>query len=131
MEFPALAPTSRSFRPGDYPIRQFRSQSGAEIRILYGDSRTGMTLELSYENITDENAELFLDHYEEMKGTYNTFGIEPALAGNRAKTGWRGSSDALGAGATGNAYRYESPPQLEQVRPNVSTVKVSLIGVHQ
>jgi hypothetical protein len=123
MAFPALVPTSRSFDAGDYPIKTFKSQNGAETRILYGSNRTNMKLSLSYANITDANAELFLDHYDEMKGTFTTFGIDVA------KRGWEGNIDAIGATTHGNAYRYESAPQLTQVRPGVSTVTVSLIGV--
>jgi len=123
MAFPALVPTSRSFDAGDYPIKTFKSQNGAETRILYGSNRTNMKLSLSYANITDANAELFLDHYDEMKGTFTTFGIDVA------KRGWEGNIDAIGAATHGNAYRYESAPQLTQVRPGVSTVTVSLIGV--
>lgn len=124
MNYPSQKPTSRSFDPGDFPIKKFRSQSGVEVRILYGSNRTNMRLSLTYENISDDAAEEFLDHYEEMKGTFNTFFIGPD-----ARTGWEGEFDALGAGASGNAYRYESPPQVQQVRPGISSVTVSLIGV--
>lgn len=124
MAFPTLVPTSRSFDAGDYPIRTFKSQNGAETRILYGSNRTNMKLSLSYANITDANAELFLDHYDEMKGTFTVFGVNKIV-----RAGWKGSRDALGASAAGNAYRYESAPQVVQVRPGISTVTVNLIGV--
>tara|TARA_B100001063_G_scaffold241704_1_gene269072 strand:+ start:3942 stop:4322 length:381 start_codon:yes stop_codon:yes gene_type:complete len=125
MAFPSLVPTSRSFDAGDYPIRTFKSQNGAETRILYGSNRTNMKLSLSYTNITDANAELFLDHYDEMKGTFTTF----TVARDAGKGGWEGNGDAIGAEGHGNKYRYESAPQLTQVRPGVSTVTVNLIGV--
>jgi hypothetical protein len=38
MAFPTLTPTSREFTPGAWPIKNYNSQSGAEIRILYGIS---------------------------------------------------------------------------------------------
>jgi len=125
MAFPELVPTSRSFDAGDYPIKTFKSQNGAETRILYGSNRTNMKLSLSYANITDANAELFLDHYDEMKGTFTTF----TVGRDAGKGGWEGNADAIGANSHGNAYRYESAPQLTQVRPGVSTVTVNLIGV--
>jgi hypothetical protein len=40
MPFPVLRPTSRDFKPGDYPIKAYNAQSGAEVRILYGDTRS-------------------------------------------------------------------------------------------
>ena len=124
MSYPSYKPTARTFDPGDYPIKKFKSQNGVELRILYGSNRTNIKMSLTYDNITDAAAEEFLDHYDEMKGTFNTFSI-----GAQAKTGWEGNSDAIGAGASGNAYRYESAPQVQQVRPGISPVTVNLIGV--
>jgi len=126
MTFPTLVPTARSFDSGNYPVKTFKSQTGSETRILYGSRRTNMKLQLTYANVTDANAELFLDHYDQMKGTFTTFEIGGA-SGSRG--GWEGNSDALGAQTHGNSYRYEGPPQLTQVRPGISTVTVNLIGV--
>lgn len=125
MAFPALVPTSRSFESGDYPIKTFKAQNGKEHRILYGSNRTNMKLSLTYANITDANAELFLDHYDETQGTFQTFDV-PSETG---KGGWKGNQDAISATIHGNSYRYESAPQLVQVRPGISTVTVNLIGV--
>lgn len=123
MAFPTLQPTSRNFNPGDYPIKTFRSQSGAETRILYGSQRTNMSLELSYDNITDSNAGLFLTHFDEVQGTYQTFTVPSAV-----RSGWAGSSTALDVTGA-NAWRYAESPQVTAVRPGVSSVRVKLIGV--
>ena len=90
MDFPALVPSSRNYNSGDYAVRTFRAQSGAESRILYGDSRFGATLELQYQNITDKNAQTFVGHYENVKGTYGTFTLPL-----RVIEGWDGSSRLL------------------------------------
>ena len=124
MAFPNLIPTSRSFESGDYPVKTFKSQNGAEVRILYGDKRTNMKLSLSYANITDAEAEQFLDHFDEVQGTFKTFTLSTL-----ARNGWTGNKDALGAQTHGNDYRYEKPPQQVSVRPGISTVTVNLIGV--
>jgi hypothetical protein len=90
MAFPSLIPTSRAFDPGDYPIKTFKSQNGAETRILYGSERTNVKLQLSYANIGDASAELFLDHFDETKGTFSTFALpDGPLAG------WSANTDAL------------------------------------
>tara|TARA_R100000458_G_C8254785_1_gene231060 strand:+ start:864 stop:1118 length:255 start_codon:yes stop_codon:yes gene_type:complete len=83
-----------------------------------------MQLALIYKNISDTNAELFLDHYHEMKGTYKTFAI-----GTNAKEGWSGNNDAIEAVPWGNNYRYNAPPKVTQVKPGISNVQVNLIGV--
>ena len=124
MDFPALTPTGRTFESGDFPIKTFKAQNGAETRILYGSNRTNMKLQLTYANITDAQAKEFLTHYDQVRGTFDTFNL-----GEEARAGWAQESSLLGAQATGNKYRYENSPQLVQVRPGTSTVTVNLIGV--
>ena len=121
-----LVPTARSFESGDFPVKTFKAQNGSETRILYGSSRTNMKLALTYANIKDADAELFLDHYDQVQGTFQTFALGTAAA---ARGGWEGNQDALGAQTHGNNYRYEKPPTVAQVRPGISTVTVNLIGV--
>lgn len=123
MAFPEIAPTSRSFDPGDFPSKTYNSQSGSEIRILYGSQRTKMKLSLGYENITDANADLFLTHYESVNGTFSTFELPSAVF-----SGWSGLASSLDASGS-NSWRYEQPPQVASVRPGLSSVTISLIGV--
>ena len=87
MPFPVLPPTSRDFKPGDYPVKTYSAQSGAEVRILYGDTRTRMELSLGYDNATDAQAKQFLDHYDEVKGSFSTFEVDPS-----ARAGWGSTS---------------------------------------
>ena len=100
MPFPTLAPTSRTFEAGDYPIKTFTSQSGVETRILYGSRRTGQKMSLTYQNIFDHQAEEFVEHYDEVFGTLNAFSIASVGTADGAKTGWNGQSvpDAFSSG---------------------------------
>ena len=122
MAYPTLAPTGRSFSPGDYPIKTYQSQSGVETRILYGSKRTNMTLELSYDNITDADAQSFADHYDETKGSYLTFAIADAV-----RSGWTGAPTTIDV-VSGAAWRYDGPPAITAIKPGVSTVQVRLRG---
>jgi hypothetical protein len=126
MPFPSIKPTARDFTPGDWPVKTFNAQSGAEVRILYGDTRTRMEFVLGYDNISDAEAEQFLAHYDETKGTYLTFFVPPTV-----RAGWTGTSPplSLGGTATGNEFRYAEPPQVTAVRPGRSSVRVRLVGV--
>lgn len=125
VEFPTLKPTARTFESGDFPVKVYKAQNGSEHRILYGSRRTNMRLSLTFANITDAEAEQILDHYDQVQGTFGTV----ILQMKDAKAGWAGNQEALGAGAHGNSFRYENPPQLTSVRPGVSTVTVNFIGV--
>lgn len=124
MPFPTLRPTSRSFSAGDYPVKTFKAQSGAEVRILYGSKRTGMSIDLSYDNIADSQADDFVAHYDEVRGQFATFTLPSEL-----RAGWSGNQDALDATGTGNQWRYAEPPSISSVKPGVSSVQVRLIGV--
>jgi len=124
-----LVPSARTFESGDYPVKTYKAQNGAEHRILYGDKRTNMKLSLTYANILDADAELFLDHYDTVQGTFQTFPLPSVNGVNPTRGGWKGNKDALGAQTQGNDYRYEGPPQVAQVASGRSTVTVSLVGV--
>jgi len=126
MTYPNLTPSSRQFDPGNWPVKSFNAQDGAEVRILYGNRRTKMKLSLNYANVTDANAELFFDHYQEMKGTFETFALP---VGSKAVAGWAGTESVLTGAGSGNLWRYEGPPTIENVRPGVSNVSVTLLGV--
>jgi hypothetical protein len=120
MAFPILAPTARDFSPGDWPVKRFESQSGAEIRILYGSQRVGATLSLSYDNITDTEAQQFLTDYTTQLGTFRTFRLPAAV-----RTGTSVDMDA----PPQTRWRYAQPPGVTSVRPGISSVKVSLVAV--
>jgi hypothetical protein len=123
MAFPTLTPTSREFTPGAWPIKNYNSQSGAEIRILYGSQRTNAKLGLGYENVTDANAQLFIDDFNANIGTLRTFTLPDAV-----RNGWNGSTATLDA-PPGTKWRYESEPQIRSVRPGRSSVTVNLVAV--
>lgn len=123
MAYPQLTPSARSFDAGDFANKKYSAQDGAEFRILYGDKRVGMKLQLTYSNITDAQADAFINHYHEVKGTYEQFDVGPA-----SRNGYEGSFETFGAVWWGSQWRYESAPQLQSVYPGVSTVTVSLIA---
>lgn len=123
MAYPTLKPTSRNFDPGSYPVKTFKSQSGAEARILYGSKRVDQSLSLTYDNITDSQAEQFVTHFDEVKGTYLTFTLP-----SEVRSGWAASAATLDA-VSGAAWRYDSPPTITSVKPGISSVQVKLAGV--
>lgn len=123
MAYPTLKPTGRNFDPGSYPVKTFKAQSGAEARILYGSKRVDQSLSLSYDNITDSQAEQFVTHFDEVRGTYETFTLP-----SEVRTGWAASTATLDA-VSGGAWRYDAPPTITSVKPGISSVQVKLAGV--
>ena len=84
-------------------------------------------MSLTYQNLSDANAELFIEHFRSVKGTYQTFVLDAA-----AQAGWAGDPKNLSkdsGDSTPNAWRYAQAPQLESIKPGVSSVTVDLIAV--
>lgn len=138
-QFPRIAPSNRSYKPAQYPVKAFKSESGVEVRILYGSQPTGATLQLQYQNLLDNQAELFIEHFRAVQGTFQTFylGSSGSTDGanideNSAKAGWNGDPSNLSKNsgpATENYWRYAEAPQLSSVKRGVSSVTVNLVAV--
>ena len=127
MPYPVVRPSARSYESGDWPIRKYRAQNGAEVRLLYGNKRTNLKIALSYTNIADTVAAQFLSHFNEVFGTYRTFQFS-SDARVALFAGWTGTAGALEP-PQGVDWRYESAPQIQAIRPGISSVTVNLIGV--
>jgi len=123
--FPGLVPTSRSFDPGDFPIKTYNAQNGAEVRIKYGNRRINRKLQLTYANVVDTEVVKFIDHYADAGGTLNTFEVPLSTY-----DGWEGGRKKMAPGGP-LAYRYAKPPVMTQVAKGRSTVTVDLIMVSQ
>ena len=129
MAYPDLKPTARSVRFGDWPVKTFRAQNGKELRLLYGNKRTGAELELTYDNIEDSQAAQFLSHYEDMRGSYEAFEVSAA-----SRAGWNRDPGGPRFGTPfnepdDNRYRYADAPAITSVRPGRSSVTVRLVSV--
>ena len=138
-QFPGIAPSRRSYTPAQYPVKAFRSESGVEVRILYGSEPTGAKLQLQYQNLLDDQAELFIEHFRAVQGTFQTFYLNSAgtdegsnIDEDSAKAGWNGDPSNLSKNsgeATDNFWRYAEAPQLSSVKRGVSSVTVNLVAV--
>lgn len=81
--------------------------------------------ELSYQNISDEDAQSFLADYEDRKGTFERFFLSDAVY-----EGWSpGTADSKLDRAPGTQWRYDAPPAIVSVRPGISSVTVKLRAV--
>jgi len=123
MSYPTYAPSSRSYDPGDWPVKTFKALDGVEVRILYGNRRASSTFSLSYQNLTDAEAQEFLDHYDQMLGTFTAFQLPVSVL-----KGWGGDLTPFEPSSS-LRFRYKEPPKLDSVKPGVSSVSISLLGV--
>ena len=121
-------PTGRIYKAGDYSHGTYRAMSGVEVRILFGNKRLASTVQLIYKNIPDRDAEELLDHYNSVKGTFESF----EAGGATLNAGWEGpTTDFLNTTAMvkDTEWRYVQPPQLQSGYIGRSSVTIDLVAV--
>ena len=123
MNFPSLVPSSRSYTPGQLPIRAYRTLSGAIWKRAFTNTRLGQTIKLQYENIPDTQAELIFAHFESVGGLFNRFALPVEVF------------QGIGGGITTRLrapvniqWAYAQEPTITSVFPGISSVTVDLIG---
>lgn len=128
MPYPNLVPSSRSLTFGDWPGSKSVMQNGWEVRLIRGTREVGRRYQLTYDNISDANAELFIDHYQETLGSNGIFEFQVPTSNVGPRGGWAGAPEKIGATLFGK-WRYASPPTLKQIYPGRSAVSVELVQV--
>jgi hypothetical protein len=122
--FPSITPTGRSFRPGVYPQKTYRALSGAVVKRTYGNSPYNAQFDLEFDNISDEMVNLLLDHYHSQTAANARFDLSANVTA--------GMVGGLAFRANGLFYNlrweYANPPEVQSIRSNVSSVRISLTG---
>jgi len=120
VDFPALAPSARTFTQGSQPFSTFQTYSGLENRVLLGANQIGLSLSLGFQNLTEAQYNLIFAHYLAVQGGYLDFNLSPeVLAGVSSSTYLQPAS---------YTYRYASPPSVQWTSPGVGSVSVDLVA---
>lgn len=125
--FPSIEPTGRGFTAPRWPTSGITTQSGVTTRRLWGSRPSQARLSLSFDNISDDNAALIVQAYNDAKGATTDLTL-PAIIFNGASgnlTGWL-STASTGAGM--KWFFAEEPPTVESIAPNRSSVRVNLVA---
>ena len=143
--FPSVAPSSRSFSPGEFPQAVFEAQNGAKSFIRYGNKRVNATLNLGFTNITNADATKIIRTYIQVAGDptkYLYFNATNGTAGILYSQGVphylndyiKGYDDAEYAlsdedpSSGGLRWRFSGPPNLQSSVPGYSNVTCSFVG---
>ena len=121
--FPALKPTARSFQLGQYPVKTYRAMSGAVVRRSFGNKAFGYTLDLQYENVTEETVNAIIDHYNGQQGVTIGFVLPDEV--------FSGISSTLRAKLRAPAsieWLYAETPVVESIYNERSNVTIKLVG---
>ena len=134
--FPSIKPSSRTFTPGMYPQTEFIAQNGAKTVIMYGDKQVDAKLTLNFTNISDSQAFAILENYRQVNSIYDYVTFKQ----NSGVAGIGGDGHTMPDGSLGNLaayvdavplglrYRYDGPPTVTSVKPNISNVQCKFVA---
>jgi hypothetical protein len=77
--FPAIEPSTRTLTFGDYPQLTYEGVSGGNVRFLQGSKRISQILSIGYQYLSEADAKLILDHYNNQEGTLLAFDLPLAI----------------------------------------------------
>ena len=97
VKFPAdlPAPSARTYSPGNYSQVEFEALNGVKSVIRYGKNRTGSTLTLTYNNISDDLAGHIISNYVSVMSVYDSIDFEDSRAIDGVKDTQAGSGLSL------------------------------------
>ena len=145
-----IAPSSRSFKAGEYPETVFEAQNGAKSFIRYGKRYVNATMTLGFTNVSEADAVEILDNYHYVTGEglshsdYVTFSENNGLQGIEQLTGSSSLKYYMEARRAPNPtgltvsrfwhlnnrlrWRYSAPPSVTSVQPGVCNVTCSFVA---
>ena len=79
-DFPSITPNARSLSLGNYAQDEYAAPSGVEFRVLYNETkRIQQILTLTFNAITETQANLITTHYSGQQGSLVPFGLPSAV----------------------------------------------------
>jgi len=120
--FPSVTPTSMDFTAPEFPVKSNSSLSGVVSRRIFGNRGSRAVLSMNFDNLTDAVAVEFLNAWKEAKGQFDNLTV-PAVVFDGADDAL---SDYLADGGDALAWHFAEPPQLQRVKPGISSVRVRL-----
>ena len=116
--FPALEPAVRSYDFGLFPLSEEPSISAGIVRFRHGTTATNQELTLSYEYLSDAEATLIRNHFQEQGGGYRSF-LLPAII-------WAGHSSSTNLAPSNMQWRYIEAPEEEHLKGGYVNITVTL-----
>lgn len=119
--YPDLIPTTREFTPPYYPAANTYSINNRITRQLFVSRVCSGTLTLNYENISHNQAFMFLDSYESCYGSIYSFTLpESTYTGLVSIKPYIDNSNTL------LSWRWSSPPSIRSVIDSKCSVTANL-----
>lgn len=129
--FPSIAPSERSIKMGEPPIKLYRSLNGTVVRRSFGNKLANYQVELKFNGVSESKLAQFWDHYHDTRNLNNGFSLpDIVFKGYRtnAKIGRNeGFVDRINRMNSIEWY-YAEPPSIESISTSFSNVSITLVG---
>ena len=118
--FPSLEPETRALVYGDYPQNVHEGLSGGNVRFKVGAKRIAQRLTITYEYLTETEAQSLLTHFNGQNGTIEPFDLSSQV--------WLGYSTQP-VSSSSYQWRYAQSFQISISSPNRYSTSIELISV--
>ena len=118
--FPALEPQTIALIYGDYPQNTHVGLSGGNVRFLLNNKRVLQRLTITYEYLTEAQAQTLLTHFNGQNGTIEPFDLSSQI--------WLGYTTPP-VNASSYKWRYAQSFQISISSPNRYSTSIELISV--
>ena len=118
--FPSLEPTTRALVYGNYPQNTHEGLSGGNVRFLLGTDRVVQRLTITYEFLTETEAQSLLTHYNGQNGSIDPFDLSSSV--------WAGYSTPP-VSSSDYKWRYADSFQISISSPSKYATSIELISV--
>ena len=119
-----LVPSTRSYSPGNYPQVEFEAQNGVKTIIRYGKNRTGASLTLGFNNISDADAATILSNYDAVNSVWDNVTFD----GTGVIEGAASQMQVFFKEGTPLKWRYDGPPEVTSVFRGISNVQCKFVA---
>jgi hypothetical protein len=116
--FPKLEPATRAYDFGLFPLTEQPSLSAGIVRFRHGVTPQNYQLTLGYTALTDAEASLIREHFQNQGGGYKSFQL-PSIV-------WRGHGFSGNVVPTNTRWRYIDAPEEEHRSAGYVNVTVTL-----
>ena len=121
-DFPSVTPTSMDFTAPEFPVKSNSSLSGVVSRRIFGNRGSRSVLSMNFDNLADAIAAEFLTAWKSAKGQFEAINVPSIVFDGAAGE----LADLLSDGGDSLAWHFAEPPQLQRVKPGISSVRVVL-----
>ena len=118
--FPSLEPETRALVYGDYPQNVHEGLSGGNVRFKVGAKRIAQRLTITYEYLTETEAQTLLTHYNGQNGSIVPFDLSSSV--------WAGYSTPP-VSSSNYKWRYNNAFQISLSSPTRYSTSIELITV--